>query len=362
MNQILDHSGPKKTKVHRDPTDTKKIIKVYAIIMIVFSLCFIGKGAYTLTENKKIKNSQSNMIANTEPQIVLNANEDLLDINVSYSQAIEEVSYQWYRGNATIEEIYACMENSENSSEENAENDDEEILENEEKVIALGDVKTLKGNGQNDLKVQKIGIPRGDSTIYITVKAIGGVTTEYIQSYYTDVGVDKIEPKIQVSLQGKKLIVTAKDETEIDFITYSINDSNETTVSDRLDKKTIKAEIDLDETQDTEIQIAAVDKAKNTGVYNKTYALYVSKPKIEFLAESDYSKIYVTVTYPKGLTKIQYTLNGKEHEEIFDNPQEAKEVSFDLETKEGDNVITVKAYTEEESVYAEETGECTYNP
>lgn len=363
MNQILDHSGPKKPKAHRDAKDIEKIIKVYAIIMIVFAFCFIGKAAYTLTENKKIKNSQLAVDTSAEPRIVLNANNDLLDINASYSQAIDEVSYQWYRGNATMEDIHKCMENTNASSEEdNLENDDEEDLSNEDTIVTINDLQTIKGEGQNEVKVQKIGIPKGETTVYIIVKAVNGVSTEYIQNYYTDVGVDKIEPKIQVSVQGKKLIITARDETEIDYITYSINDENEEKISDRVDKKTIKTEIDLDETQDTKIQISAVDKSKNTGSYNKTIALYVSKPKIEFLAESDYSKIYVTVTYPKGLTKVEYNLNGKDYEKTFDNPEDAKEVEFDIETDEGDNVIVVKAYTEEESVYAEETGECTYTP
>ena len=59
MNQILDHSGPKKAKVRKNPEDTKKIIKVYAILIIIFALCFIGKAGYSIVENNKIINSSN---------------------------------------------------------------------------------------------------------------------------------------------------------------------------------------------------------------------------------------------------------------------------------------------------------------
>ena len=133
-------------------------------------------------------------------------------------------------------------------------------------------------------------------------------------------------------------------------------------IKERKDKKTIETEIELSETEDTVLKICAVDKAKNSEIYDKTYALYVSKPKIEFLAESDFSKIYITVTYPKGLKKVEYDLNGKTYEEEYENPEDARKVELEVPTDVGYNIITVKAYTEEEQVYAEETGECEYNP
>lgn len=366
MNQILDHSGPKKQKIHRNSGDTAKIIKVYAFIIIAFALCFIGKAGYTLAENKKINDSRNVLQENALPQIELYANEDILTINVTSKDAIEEISYQWYRGDATLEEIYSYMDSqkaTQESEQEVNENDDEEIEEDDMEIYALGETKSEKGTGKNDMSISNIGIPKGDATIHIMVRTAGNSNvTEYIQHYYSEVGVDKIEPKIHVALQGKKLIITATDETEILYLTYSVNDSQEVQVEDREDKKTIKTEIELSETEDTVVKVCAVDKAKNSKIYDKTYALFVSKPKIEFVAESDFSKIYVTITYPKGLKKVQYDLNGDVHEEEYDNPKDAKKVELEVPTVEGRNVITVKAYTEEEEVFAEEVGECEYNP
>lgn len=365
MNQILDHSGPKKPKKYVNPNDTLRIIKVYTILIIVFAVCFFGKAVYSLSENKKIEEAMLIAEQNKEPNITLSANNDILSIDVSYGSAIEEVSYKWYRGNASLDDIhqYESEQNNQSENEQVDENDDEESAVDEEELIALGEINTEKGTGQNQMKLQNIGIPKGDTTIYVCVKTVGSSTlTEYVQNYYTDVGVDKIKPTINAKLQGKTLIITATDETELSYLTYSINDSDEQTVDDVVDGKSIQTEIELSETEDTKIKICAVDEAKNSEIYDKTYELYVSKPKIEFVAESDYSKIYVTVTYAKGLTKVEYVLNGETFEETFDNPEEAKEVNFEVPTVVGRNEITVRAYTEQEEVYSEETGECEYNP
>ena len=50
-----------------------------------------------------------------------------------------------------------------------------------------------------NVKLEKIGIPRGDTTVRIIVRATDNTVAEYIQSYHTDVGVDKIEPEIKMN-------------------------------------------------------------------------------------------------------------------------------------------------------------------
>ena len=357
MNQILDHSGPKKIKMHKNPEDTAKIIRVYAIIIIVFAICFIAKGSYTVVNNNKLK-KVSNVSKYNGPLIVLKADEDILEIEVSYDSSIEEVSYQWYRGNVSLSEIEE-YENTETETDLNEE-DDEESTDDENTIKRLGDPQTQKGTGENLIRLQNIGIPRGDTTIHIIAKAQGNVINEFVQNYHTDVGVDKIKPTIKIQTQGTKLIATATDETEMDFIVYSINDESEVQVKERLDKKTIKAEIELDTVKDNNLRISAVDKGKNTSVYTQEIAVYAGKPTIEFAAEPDMSKIYVNVKYEKGITKIEYDLNGEVNEIELDNPK--KEYEFEIDSVEGHNLLNVKAFTEDEEVYSEEAGELDYNP
>ena len=103
MNQILDHSGPKKQKIHRSPGDTARIITVYAILIMVFGICLIAKAGYSLSESKKIDSTGGNVQGDSIPQIALSADNDILSINVkSASKGIESVSYQWYKGNANL--------------------------------------------------------------------------------------------------------------------------------------------------------------------------------------------------------------------------------------------------------------------
>ena len=44
--------------MQKNPEDTRKIIKVYAILIVVFAICFIARGAYTVINNKNILNNK----------------------------------------------------------------------------------------------------------------------------------------------------------------------------------------------------------------------------------------------------------------------------------------------------------------
>lgn len=368
MNQILDHSGPKKQKIHRNPGDTARIIRVFAFLIMIFAICLIVKAGFSLSGNKKISKSGGNAQSDGIPQIELNADNDILSINVKANgRGIESVSYQWYKGNANLNDIRTYQEQRAlNSSDGEDENDDEDIDVDDDAIATMGDMETQKStaNGQNEMNIQNIGIPKGDSTIHVIVKTVGSDTaTEYAQHYYTDVGIDKINPLIKVALQGKKLIITAIDENEIDYLTYSVNDEREVKVDQRENSKTIKTEIELSDTSSTKVRICAVDKAKNSSkVYEKDYDVYAGKPEIKFEAEPDFSKIYVIIDYPRGLKSVKFDLNGEESEETFDNPEDARHVEFEVQTQEGHNLITVWAYTEQEQVWSKDSGECDYNP
>ncbi len=362
MNQILDHSGPQKLKKQRNPAETMKITRIYAIIIMVIAICFIGKGVYSLVSNNTAQKEIITEEQNKDVIIKLYADKDIVNINVSHYSNIEEISYQWYKGVATLDEIHQLLEEQETQNNtDNNEADDEEGTNETQKVYPLMDSVVEKGKGTNTLNLQNIGIPKGETTIYITVKVAGNnEVTEFVQNYYTDVGVDRIAPKLNVSLKGKKLIISATDETQIAYIAYSINDGNEEKVTDTGLGNKINAEIDLDETNDTKVKITAVDQADNSQIYEKTYAVYISKPSIQFIAEPDYSKINVTASYNKGIKKVEYVLNGETYAKEFD--ELVYDVKFEVQTVPGHNEITVRAYTDEEQVYAEETGECTYNP
>lgn len=363
MNQILDRSGPKQARPGKNPEDTLKIIRVYAILIMFFGMCFIAKGGYALAKNKAYINEQKNVQKFIGPLIELYADQDELSINVSYDKTIESISYQWYRGVATPEEITEYEEKrKEKRNNQQTDEDDDELQEESNEIAALGEEQVLKLANENRKEIKKIGIPKGDTTIKIIVKAVDNNVAEYIQSYHTDVGIDKIPPEIRVTLTNTVLTVIATDETEISKLIYTLDGKETKEVTERIDKNTIKTEIVLDKVESNNINISAVDKAQNTGKYNREFDFFVGKPQIDFDAEPDLSKIYVIASYSKGITKIEYEFNGEKFTKEYDDPENNKEVEIPLNTKEGYNIVKVKVYTEEEQVFAEDYGECEYNP
>ena len=68
MNQILDHSGPKK-KTQNNKNDIKKIIRVFSIIILIFGVSLMVSGVYSFAKTSKIKKSVSK-VENLEPSII----------------------------------------------------------------------------------------------------------------------------------------------------------------------------------------------------------------------------------------------------------------------------------------------------
>ena len=370
MNQILDRTSPKKNKVNnRNPYSTPKIIKVYAILMIVFALCLIGKGGYTFYDNYQ-KTQQQPVADSGIPSIELVANDDKVTINVSAMKPVEEVYYQWYTGTRTVDDIHLYNETAELQvqTSETEEADDEDFEVKEEEMRALGKKILTKGNGQNSLNISNIGIPRGTNTLHITVRLQAeGLLTEFVKTYSTDVGTDKIAPEIlkifvNADATNPSLVVVARDETEIKSLIYSINGGDETTITDRIDTKTIKAEVPLIPYETNEVTLTAVDKAANTADPKvKTYVLK-GKPKIvEFTAEADFSTIYAKAHYDDGIKKMEYSINnGEPVVQVYD--QLPKDVILEIKPVVGNNHIVVKAYAEDETIYGEDFGDCEYTP
>ena len=370
MNQILDRTTPKKNKVNnRNPHNVPKIIKVYATLMIVFALCLIGKGSYTFYDNYQ-KSHQEPVVDSSIPSIELVANDDKVTINVSASKPIEVVNYQWYTGTRTVDDVHLYNEKvaMQVQTSETEEADDEDFEIEEEEMRALGKNIQTKGNGQTSLSISNIGIPRGTNTLHITVRLQAeGLLTEFVKTYTTDIGTDTIAPEIMkiyvnADASNPRLVVIARDETEIKSLIYSINGDDEITITERIDPKTIKAEIPLIPYETNEVTLTSVDRSANTAEPKvKTYVLK-GKPKIvEFTAEADFSMVYARAQYSDGIKKIEYIINdGTPVIKEYDNLP--KDVIVEIPTVQGNNHIVVKAYAEDETIYGEEYGDCTYNP
>lgn len=375
MNQILDRNTTKKNNggQRRNPHDTPKIVKVYAFLLILFACCLIGVGGYTYYDNN---NKQAGPAEDDKiPTIELVAQDDKVTIKVSAKKAVEQVTYRWYTGTRTVEDIHNYTDEvPQDTSEIEEISEDEDIeIDTEERMTALGQLISKKASGETYFEVPNIGIPRGTNTLHITVRLSGEeVLTEFVKTYTTDVGVDQIAPTIKVYVNtnpsNPRVVVIAQDETEIKNVIYSLKttsgqDAKDVSITERKDIKTIKAEIPLIPNELNEVTITSVDKASNTAAtYTKEIDLYKGKPEIvEFTAETDFSMVYAVARFEKGIAKTEYTINGGEPV-VKEYPDLPKQVIIEIPTVEGNNHIVVKAYSERDDVYGEDYGDCEYNP
>ena len=83
LNQILFINEGK-----NNGTDIKKIIKIFAIMLMFLGLAMLGKGSYAIAEKSKMKNDIPDLS-------VQNLNNGSISIVVIHNKAIDSIIYSW---------------------------------------------------------------------------------------------------------------------------------------------------------------------------------------------------------------------------------------------------------------------------
>jgi len=292
MNQILYTS---KQKGKGGSLEIKVILRIFAILCILFGIILVGQATYGII-NEKDEESK------TQPLVVVNQYGELLKIKVKHDKIIDKIVYSW--------------------------NQNQEIV--------------LQGKGRLELE-ETIEVPFGNNTLALKVIDIDGRSVSYTQMYELT-NADTIKPEIELLVEGTKVKIVAKDETELDYMSYYWNEEDETRVDVREESlKQIEEKIDILKGENT-LTIIAVDKAGNETVKEQTYK-GAKKPKIE-LSRSD-KELIIKVTDEEGIQKIEYTLNGKYYSTDPQNTGTAlntKELEIKQPLIQGENKITIKAY------------------
>lgn len=318
MNQILDYNpisnGENRGNGGNGGTD--KIVKVFAMLLIFFAICLIGIGIYNKFQNST--NSNSEQLSETKANINTTIDGTTLTISVSHDKKLTKLIYNW---NTTSEKTIA---------------------------IETGNIFETS-----------IEIPSGDNTLNVQVLDENGVKTEYSEPISSEEGVDIIKPTIEYEItEDKKIKITARDESEIDFITYRWNDEEENKVeADEEGQLQIIEEIEIKKGENN-LTIVAVDKSNNTDSLQQVFT-GLMQPNIQVVLSEDKSKLVVTCTHENGVSKIEYTLNDKPFAaELPDTP---KEVQFEQALDEGYNkiILTVTSVDGTSTTFG---GECTYTP
>ena len=284
MNQILEFGTEKRGKSpkgHGEGSASDKIVKVFAIILMIFAIGLIASGVYSLVKNN---NDSSDSSGETTTQVKAKINAVLDEANgtviltVESDIAISKIEYNWNTNTAT----------------------------------------TIDGQNQTSIE-REINLPSGSNTLNVKVTDSEGNQTSESFDFESDSGNDIISPNITLeTTEDNNLLITAEDETEMSFITYRWNDEEETTVyvdDDSDDKTTITVEIEIPEGTNT-ITVVAVDSSYNTNTQTGTLTGLL-KPEITYELSEDGSEITFYCTHSSGIKEIYYTLNDQPYAVTF---------------------------------------------
>lgn len=307
MNQILDYNPNKNPSGGSSGSD--KVVRVFAVILAIFAICLLAGGVYGIYKN----NTQSNIQTQpaTKAQISIEQKETTALIKVTHDKVIEKLIYSWDSEKET----------------------------------------TIKGSGESTME-SEISLFAGEHTLNIKVVDIEGHETTFEQVISSENGEDKLYPVIKLEVTDeKKLRITATDETAIDFVTYRWNDDEEQKMEVTDDEKKIEFDIDILK-GNNDLTIVAVDKSSNTTTETKSFS-GVTKPDVTITIAADKKSFSVVCYHENGLKSITLTLNGQEFDimkELGLNEDEVhKEVNFETALSEGNNEVSVKAVSVDET-------------
>ena len=209
-----------------------------------------------------------------------------------------------------------------------------------------GDIATevaLKVNNSLTFKVNDIVLPIGKNLFKVKLIHQDDSAESFDKEVNSEFGKDIQKPKIDLSLNGTEIVINVKDNVEIaevyynwdgDQKKYNISVTNET-------KKELKAQLNP-KVGNATLRVVAVDKAGNMETVEKAFN-GVEAPIVSIRQTADYKYLEIKVTHPIGISKIEYTLNGKKYLKKYnEDATDNKDITIMQELDMGNNVIIIK--------------------
>ncbi len=324
MNQILNTESVNNRNNYSEPknkikgtglaTSTDKIIRIFAICMIIFAVALISTGVYSFKKNQDY-NQEAQAEEIPTANIMAEEAEGKVQIVVSHEKNINQLIYSW------------------NGQKENK----------------------VQGDGNKLEKI--IDLPAGNNNLLITVIDEDGVESTFSKTFESESGVDIINPEISLEVKDAKVIITANDETGLDFITYRWNDDEEKKITPNEDSKEIKEELEI-KRGTNDLTVIAVDSNNNTTTKTQSFK-GLTNPEIIIEVSADRSSLDITCKHEVGIKKVVYTLNGQEYAGEWDDSP--TEVQFTQPLDVGYNRIILTATSVEDTEYTFD-GDTDYYP
>ena len=278
-----------------------KVVKVFAVIMIVLAIALIASGAMSLLKNKKdvtetkAKSEATQTPVQAEILAELNDITGKIKITINSQVPISKVIYVWDQGSDHVES-------------------GEKKTTFEKEIFAQ--------YGQHVLHIQVT-----DEKNNKTIKDF---------EFDSVTGIDTIQPEIKLEVTPEKTLrITATDDTAIAYVTYTwtneeTGESTETVTMTPEEENSQEYSFDI-EIPDGKNSIAvfAIDGGDPANVTSTTKVLEgVRLPEVVPTFIDGTKKIQFTFTHEKGIKEIYIEFNGQAYE-WKDEPQTELQFAFD---------------------------------
>ncbi len=295
MNQILMVENKKKAKTKKSkgpsqPVGIKNIVRFFAVAIIIFALCIIGHSSYALYRDAKGNNTED------LPIVSMTRVNDTLVVDVQSVNQIDRFRYSW----SNSEEM---------SITEEATNFQETII-----------------------------LPSENNTLTIILEDETGRAITYTKEIILD-GIDIVKPTINISGEGENVVIVATDDTDLDYITYQIDDGEEIRIDNpEEDERSMQYNVTSMERGEHTIYVTAADKTGNIAEYERTI-IVSAKPEItELTIDEETDKLIIGVADMDGVQSLEINLNGQVY---TINDINRTEVRYSIDLVDGTNTLNI---------------------
>lgn len=298
MNQILSVEAPKKNKRvrggNRGPADIEKILKFFAISLLIFGIFMISSGSYAMYQNSK------NVGNSSKPTIYIeDTSATTITIQVSHNKELSKVTYYW---------------NNQEPTE-----------------IECKGKKTVE---------EKIEIPTGKNTLTINAIDINGLESK-TQKQYTVQG----DISIDFQVEGNNLKIKTEGNEQLSYLTYRWDEEEETKVE--INSNSTEISVSVPSGLHT-LTVVVVDINNKTETKEQEVK-GVSKPKVEVTTDGS-DNFIITASDEEGIKKVEFIINETDKNRInLDQVlplEERKEFRYTYPLHDGENKLEVRVYNE----------------
>lgn len=300
-NNIQRNNKPK----NKEPMQIKSVVRMFAIIILLFGLILSGSGAYAvITEINDQKNAVIPTVSTTKQGAEIK-------INVSSSAGIDSVSYSW---------------------------------NNNGSVAVSGQNKTQVELSTN---IPAVGTTQVN-TLNIEVTDSKDHKTKFVKNYVQE-NSDTEKPTIDFENVDKNVKITIEDNEELDTIVYQIGDDEPKEVKADEGQNKVEITLPVEQGQQT-IRIEATDKAGNKE--EKTQEVKgATEPKIEVTVDStDPSYLIIKVHDDDAIKMVAYYINDVLYQTNPDVPLGTTDFEYRQKVEKGENKVKINAYNVSEQV------------